>query len=220
MSTRSARTPHLARLLSAVIVATLLAVLFTRREAVHAAEPSAASADWTASLTGTHRQLFDAPMPNGGIPLVHVMNYYDSYNRAYHVPDSSVSGILTFYGMTVFHGLTDDMWQKYRLGEFTGEKNAAGAPAVTNPWRTAPVVLGGPLPRAGIDSLQARGATFLLCNNALELFSSMVARSRHLDAQDVYEDMKEHILPGVRLVPAMVIAIEQAHQAGISYHRQ
>jgi hypothetical protein len=32
--------------------------------------------------------------------------------------------------------------------------------------------------------------------------------------------MKAHILPGVTLVPGMVIAVDQAQRAGISYHRQ
>jgi hypothetical protein len=36
----------------------------------------------------------------------------------------------------------------------------------------------------------------------------------------VYEDLKANILPGVELVPAMVIAVEQAARAGLSYHRQ
>jgi intracellular sulfur oxidation DsrE/DsrF family protein len=35
----------------------------------------------------------------------------------------------------------------------------------------------------------------------------------------VYEDMKGNILPGVELVPAMVIAIGQAQAAGATYLR-
>jgi hypothetical protein len=41
-----------------------------------------------------------------------------------------------------------------------------------------------------------------------------------LDATAVYEDMKANILTGVTLVPGMVIAIDKAQQAGLSYHRQ
>jgi hypothetical protein len=32
--------------------------------------------------------------------------------------------------------------------------------------------------------------------------------------------MKANILPGVILVPGMVVAIEQAQKAGLTYHRQ
>jgi hypothetical protein len=36
----------------------------------------------------------------------------------------------------------------------------------------------------------------------------------------VYEDLKANILPGVELIPGMVVAVEQAANAGLSYHRQ
>ena len=77
-----------------------------------------------------------------------------------------------------------------------------------------------PLPQASIESLQKRGATFILCNNALGLFSGMLAKARGLKADDVYADLKANALPGVELVPGMVVAIDQAHTAGLSYQRQ
>jgi len=129
--------------------------------------------------------------------------------------------VLTFYGSTTFHGLGDTAWAKYRLGEFLEINDlATGQPATSNPWRAAPVILGMTLPPASIESLQKRGATFILCNNALQIFAGMLAAKRGLDATVVYEDLKANILPGVELVPAMVIAVEQAARAGLSYHRQ
>jgi intracellular sulfur oxidation DsrE/DsrF family protein len=76
------------------------------------------------------------------------------------------------------------------------------------------------LPQASIEGLQKRGTTFILCNNALTIFAGMVAQKRGLDPAAVYADMNRNILPGVHLVPGMVIAIEQAHRAGLSYQRQ
>lgn len=176
---------------------------------------------WLKGLTAPHRQLFDAPSPAGGIPLVHVMNYYDTYNKAYHVTDANIDAVLTFYGGTTFYGLNDAMWAKYRLGEFLETNDAeTGKPAVRNPWRAAPNVLGMTLAPASIERLQQRGATFILCNNALQIFAGMLAQKRGLDATVVYNDLKANILPRVELVPAMVIAIEQATRAGLTYHRQ
>ena len=175
---------------------------------------------WLSGLTAPHRQLFDAPTSGGGVPLVHVMNYYDTYNNTFTVKDKDINGVLTFYGATTFYGLSDSMWKKYRLGEFLGEKDATGAPFTENPWRVKPVVLGMSLPQASIASLRKRGVTFILCNNALSIFSGLVAQARGLDAKSVYDDMKSNILPQATLVPAMVIAIEQAQKAGLTYHRQ
>ena len=175
---------------------------------------------WLTKLTAKHRQLFDAPAPAGGIPLVHVMNYYDTWNKAYNVSDKEIAGVLTFYGSTTFHGLSDAMWSKYQLGAFLGEKDANGAAYTSNPWRAAPVILGMTLPQASIEALQKRGASFIICNNALTIFSGMVAKARGLDPAAVYADMKANILPNVTLVPGMVVAIEQAQRAGLTYHRQ
>jgi hypothetical protein len=76
------------------------------------------------------------------------------------------------------------------------------------------------IPAASIESLHKRGATFILCNNALTIFSNLLAQKRGLDPKVVYEDLKANILPEAQLVPGMVVAIEQAARAGLSYHRQ
>jgi hypothetical protein len=167
-----------------------------------------------------HRQLFDTPTSNGGVPLVHMMNYYDTWNKAYGVSDKNVNAVGTFYGATTFFGVNDAMWAKYRLGEFLGEKDRDGAFATANPWREAPFILGMEIRPASIESLQKRGATFILCNNALGIFTGLLAKSRGLNADSVYADLKANILPGVELIPGMVVAIDQAHAAGLSYHRQ
>ena len=176
---------------------------------------------WLDGLKGKHRQFFDAPSPNGGVPLVHILNYYDTYNKAFNVKDADIDAVLTFYGATTFYGLNDAAWSKYKLGEFLETADpSTGKPATANPWRTAPVVLGMTLPMASIESLQRRGATTILCNNALTIFSGLLAAKRGLDPSVVYEDLKANILPGVELVPGMVVAVEQAANAGLSYHRQ
>ena len=176
---------------------------------------------WLDGLKAKHKQFFDNPAPNGGIALVHVMEYYDTYNKAFGVKDADVNAVLTFYGGTTFFGLTDAAWAKYQLGEFLQENDpATGKPAMKNPWRSSPTILGMSLPPASIEALQKRGATLILCNNALEIFSGLLAAKRGLDSKTVYEDLRANILPGVNLVPGMVIAVEQAQRAGLTYHRQ
>lgn len=222
----TARWSALAAAVAIVATATAFAGRVSAAAAKSVAEPAARSATvepsdrWLEGLTAKHKQFFDAPAPAGGIPLVHVMNYYDTYNKAYGVKDNDIDAVLTFYGTTTFHGLSDAAWKKYALGEFLDVNDpATGKPAIANPWRSAPVVLGMTLPQAGIEALQKRGATFIICNNALQIFSGLLAQKRGLDAKVVYEDLKANILPGVELVPGMVVAIEQAQRAGLAYHR-
>lgn len=214
------RAPALAAAVAAVAA---IAVPATRTLDARSREAalSAANDAWLDGLKGKHRQLFDANAPLGGIPLVHILNYYDTYNKAYGVSDKDINAIGTFYGTTTFYGLTDAAWAKYRIGEFLETTDPkTGKPAVANPWRAAPVILGMDLPQASIESLQQRGATFILCNNALTIFSGMLAKARGLSSDAVYADLKASILPGVVLVPGMVVAIERAQERGIAYHRQ
>ena len=211
-----------ARRLTGIVVLSVIAACNTADPATNVPANTAAEETpaWLAQLDGSHRMLFDAVAPGGGIPLVHVMNYYDTFNKAYQATDADVDAVLTFYGGITFYGLSDSMWSKYQLGAFTGAQDSNGAPFTTNPWRSSPTIFGGPMPQASVEALQQRGATFILCDNALGLLAGMVAQARGLESNAVYEDMKANILPGVTLVPAMVIAIDQAQQAGVSYHRQ
>lgn len=181
-----------------------------------AVEPAS---DWIDLVDAPNRMLFDSPNSNDGAALIHALNYLNSWNAA-GVPDEEIDAVITFYGATTFHGLEDVVWERYGLGEVMGERDLVGTPFTTNPWLTSPIVDGGALPVASIESLAGRGATFLLCNNALTFLAGKVAAARGLDADAVYADMQAHILPDVTLVPAMVVALDRAQQAGISYHRQ
>ena len=215
--------PQISRLaLVAVALVAVAATPFSRTRSLDAAATAAGPNHeaWLDALTGKHRQLFDFPDAAGGIPLVHILNYYETYNKAYGAADKDVNAIGTFYGGTTFYGVNDAMWAKYRIGEFLKTNDASGKPATANPWRVAPVAIGMTLPQASIESLQKRGASFIVCNNALTIFAGLLANARGLQADVVLADLKANILPGVTLVPGMVVAIEKAQSRGISYHRQ
>lgn len=221
MSTLMSSSPmRRSSLTMAALVAFAAAAVVTTVPTRTALAQKTAGHNWVSSLHGTHRQLFDAPAPNGGMPLLHMLNYYNTYNSAFQVSDADVDGILTLYGATTLFGVSDAMWAKYEIGAMLNVTDADGAPARRNPWRTNTLIEGMALPDASIEGLKRRGATFLLCNNALTFFAGAIAKARGLDTNAVYAELKANMLPEVTLVPAMVIAIEQAHQAGISYHRQ
>jgi intracellular sulfur oxidation DsrE/DsrF family protein len=175
---------------------------------------------WLTALRAPHRQLFDMPAFNGGLPAVHVLNYLETYNKAYGVKDSDINAVGTFYGSTTLLAANDAMWAKYGLGELTDQKNAAGQAATANPWRTSVHALGMELPPAGIEPLQQRGVLFIACNNALNFWFGQIANARKLDVAAVDRDIRANLLPGVVVVPAMVIAIEKAQKAGFAYNKQ
>jgi intracellular sulfur oxidation DsrE/DsrF family protein len=207
---------------SAMAAAAALLILVPASEARATAPQGAEFHDmWLKGLNGSHRQLFDSPQPLGGIPLVHIMNYGNTLNSVYRVTDAQINAVGTFYGGTTFHGLNDAMWTKYGIADFLKSVGIDAGPGATpNPWRSNPTILGMSIPDASIEALQRRGARFIVCNNALTIFATLLAQSKGLDPAVVVADMKANILPGVERVPAMVIAIGQAQGAGLAYHRQ
>ncbi|MGH7712804.1 MAG: hypothetical protein ACREOG_16055, partial [Gemmatimonadaceae bacterium] len=194
--------------------------------AMHAeSRAEAAEDEWLNKLTAKYRQFFDSPGHSDGLPLVHVLNYYNTLNAPYGVKDSEINTVFTLYGApasTTLFAFNDAMWAKYNLGtilKFNDHKTKA--PATRNVWRTDPEVAGLMVaPPASIEALQKRGAIFLLCNNALNIWAGLVAQANKAEQPAVLADLKANMLPGVILVPGMVVAIQQAQDKGIAYNRQ
>jgi hypothetical protein len=176
---------------------------------------------WLGKLGVRYKMLFDSPDPNGGVGLAHMHNFYETYNQSYGVPDSDIRGVFTFYGGTTLYGLNDAMWDSYRLGELlSAEDPRTGGPSLVNPWRETLRYRGQLLPGAGVEPLQRRGAIFLVCDFALGVFAARLAQANGLDAKAVHEELRKNVLPGVEIVPSVVVSIEQAHRAGLAYQRK
>lgn len=190
--------------------------------------PSAIPDDrWLDTLRGRHRQIFDMPQPAGGLPMLHVRNYLETYRAAYGLSHPDVNAVVGLYYMTVPLALDDAMWAKYQLGAASHVVDAGtGQPAVRNvlarPREGADVlpIAGGPVAPpndVAIAELQRRGALFLLCNNAVGFWSGQLAAASKQQPAAVREELLSHLLPGVVVVPAMVIAFQQAQARGASY---
>ena len=208
---------------------------------VASAQGAAAGPDaWISEVKGTHRALFDFPKHMNGFAQLHILNYLNTYKVGYKAADGTVGAVGTFYGIgptsSISLAFNDAAWAKYGLGEYLSLKDAAGKPYTRNvfnrftkddthllfqgvPTPTIPALV-EVLPAISIETLQKMGTKFLLCNNALEAWAlELEARGKGKMA-DILADLKANLLPGVTIVPAMVIAIEKAQAAGIKYNRQ
>jgi len=205
-----------------------------------AAAQEAGADDWIKEVKGTHRCLFDFPQHGNGFPQLHIFNYINTYNAAYKTTAGEVGAVGTLYSVgtksSIPLGFNDSIWAKYELGSYLGLKDAAGKPYTRNVFnKPTPEdlhlvlgyanlpslpALGGAMPAIGIENLQKMGTKFILCNNALGLWCmELEARGKGKSA-DIDKELRANLLPGITIVPAMVIAIEKAQAAGISYNRQ
>ena len=197
-------------------VATLSAGTMLRLDGTQASDA------WLDRLKGKHRQLFDAPEPDGGTVLRHVRSYLDIWRDTYGVPERDISVVVVLYGRTTPLGVQDAMWDKYKLGAAINLNDATtSAPLVRNyfahPLPGDPV--GDGTPECSIEALQRRGAVFLLCNNALTRWSARLEKQGMGTAADIHADLTAHALPGMVIVPAAIIAMTKAQERDFAYVR-
>ena len=215
-------------------VATAATLPVAKMSAASAAPVEMDSRDsWMEEVTGAHKCLFDFPAHKNGAGLVHIYNYITTYQAAYGADVSDVSTIGTLYSIgsasSIAMAFTDEMWAKYRFGEYLSlDDPQTGKPAVRNLfYKTlegdALPRIGniGPFPDASVSALQEKmGSRFLLCNNAVTALSLDLSMQGRGESDAIIADLKNHVHAGIYLVPAMVIAIEKAQAAGISYNKQ
>src|SRR2546428_12166834 len=111
------------------------------------------------------------------------------------------------------------MWEKYQLG---------AALSITDPTTNAPLVRnwfahpksGDPVadgePGTSMETLQQRGVVFALCNNALTRWAARLAKSGGGTAAGVHPDLVAHALPGVGIVPGLLVTMTKGHQRGFA----
>jgi hypothetical protein len=86
--------------------------------------------EWIGEVKGTHRCLFDFPQHKNGYPLLHILNYLNTYATAYKTGAGQVGAVGTFYSVgsqaSIALAFNDSVWATYELGAYTGLKDSAG----------------------------------------------------------------------------------------------
>lgn len=180
---------------------------------------------WLTAVTGKHRQFFDMPNHHNGMGLIHVRNYLNTLRDTYNVKHPDATAVVGLYGMTTLLGFNDAMWKKYGLGTPLKVMDGSNAPATANVFYSAQSggaalsLTGAPIPipaDSSMSALQQRGAVFILCNNAFGVWMQLLGGGGAKSAE-LRKEFEANMLPGVYLVPAMVVAINQAQTHGCTY---
>jgi len=190
---------------------------------IHAAIPSINidtkedSDKWFEQIKGSHRIVYDGSMPHGGFPVIWTWAFYLSNNET-NTPDEDMTAVCVIRHKAIPFAFNDALWEKYNLGEMFGvNDNAAGKPSLRN---TVYEPQDGDFPLPGIDGIkrmQERGAMFCVCNLATKVYSGFAAAKMGLDANEVYQEWVDAILPGIQLVPSGVWALGRAQEHNCGY---
>lgn len=174
-------------------------------------------AKWLDSIGGKHRQVFDAPDVNDGLPLIYSFVFLLTGTKVYAVPENELGVVLVLRHGAIPLAFTDRLWSKYKIGEFFKINDpATHAPSTRNFFAgSKPGDL--MLPDAAIDKLIARGVKVGVCDTAMTVRSGMVARQMGLQPDEVHRDWIAGIVPGATLVPSGVVAVNGAQSRGCAY---
>lgn len=184
---------------------------------------------WFKKIKGKHRIVFDATQPHEIMPFAWPAVFMMT-NQATGTPPSDQGIVVVLRHNAIPYAFDDRAWAKYnfaevfKAGELGGAFKAADyqtAPSKRNPfWKPKKgdfQIPGIGAVDIGINDLQAQGVMFCVCNAAMTVYSNIVAMNTNMKADDIYNDWKSAVLPGVQIVPSGVWALGRAQEHGCGY---
>jgi intracellular sulfur oxidation DsrE/DsrF family protein len=177
--------------------------------------------EWFKQIKGKHRIVFDVTKPNGIMPFAWPRVFLLT-NESTGTPEKNSSVVVILRHEGIPFAFEDRLWAKYNLGEiFKIDDEATKKPSVRNAfWKPAKGTYKAPgigEISIGIDELQASGVMFCICSVAMTVYSAVVADMMKMKPEDVMNDWKAGLLPGVQMVPSGVWAVGRAQEHGCTY---
>ena len=175
--------------------------------------------DWMRELKGKHRTVFDMSAHKNGKPLQQARNYLDAWRDAFNVPERDVNLVFGIHGEAIPLVLTDALWARYRIGEqYEVVDGGTKSAAVRNVFSSSNAMAGGLVTaEQSVDGLQRRGVRFLVCQNTITGASRKLSSAGLGSAEEIKAAITGGLLPGVMIVPAMVVALTQLQERGVQY---
>ncbi len=168
------------------------------------------------------RQLYEAVAFRPAV-LNNIKNSFNGLQFGFGYPPGTIAVVLAAHGPSAVYGYGDELWGKYRLGEFFKLTDMTGAPIASNIFLRKRATIdasadpddpAGMYQDASIEMLQHRGLVVLICHTAVEEQARALVKGGFApaSASDVADDLLTHLIPGAIVVPAMVatIAVLQA----------
>ncbi|HEY5086110.1 MAG TPA: hypothetical protein VII66_02015 [Gemmatimonadaceae bacterium] len=167
---------------------------------------------WLTALAGKHRQLFHSH-DKWSKGIEYAKRFKETYPKEYGVNPSDVDSVLAAHGKTGAITYVDAAWEKYAFGEMFDVKDPkTDKPATRN------VFFAGDDQDPGVREALAAGVVVLSCRTALRgMAHELAAKNKFGSEENIERDLTASLIPGVVLVPVMVIAIGRAQEQHCTY---
>ena len=180
------------------------------------AEGASEADKWFLKIQGKHRIVFDATSHHEGFPLAWSRIFMNTNNDT-GAPDNDINVVVILRHDAIALAMEDRLWGKYQFGKvFKINDTVAKTASLRNMyWKPQPGELH--FPDMSIDQLQKRGVMFCVCEVAINVHSSIVAKEMGMDAAEIKKDWLSGLLPSIQIVPSGVWAVGRAQEHGCAY---
>jgi intracellular sulfur oxidation DsrE/DsrF family protein len=173
-------------------------------DATEAPRHAAIEDPWVKRLTGAHRVVFHSHMPTEGLALRWAQTYLDTQRTVYGIRETDCTVIVGLNGRSIGWFFSDAMWARYpSIGE------VMGMPGTKNPMSES------------IAILARRNVILLACGNSIRAsggrFLPAAERTDRERAETFSTEARASLLPGVEVVPAMIVTLQQAQERNCRY---
>jgi hypothetical protein len=164
---------------------------------------------WFDDFKGKHKQVYDYGTFDLSVdarPLRFVRNYLDAHKELSGSAYPEINTVIGCSHAGFPFNASDALWQKYKIGERW---------KIVDPTTKQPSVRNVYLP--GIKAFQAAGTVFWQCNVALGVIVLELSQATQTPVATVRAELTAGLNPGVRIVPAHVMALGLAQERGFTY---
>ncbi|MFN7914792.1 MAG: hypothetical protein U0Q55_05590 [Vicinamibacterales bacterium] len=178
--------------------------------------------DWFDQTTAKHRFFYDTTTPAGAAQaLFFARNYFVANASGYKLADADLAQIICLrHGSTQF-AFTDAMWAKYSAA-FSERSGNFVDPKTKQIPTTNIMMVGGygelmPNVNVTLDQMAKRGVRFAVCAMATRAAAQLAATKSGGNADAIFKELTENLVPGGHMVPAGIVAVNRAQERGYSF---
>ena len=224
-ASRIERRSFLSRIgLGAAALGTAAAALPGGAKAATAArwQPTAhALDDWFEVPSAKHRIVFDTTTPlAAGAGLAYANNFFTANKSGYNLEPAGLAVVIVYRHFATPFAYNDSIWAKYGVVlsealEFTDPKTKQ--PLTKNIYNSGDY--GFDLPNFGttLDKIIQQGGRFAVCDMATHFIAGLIAEKVKGDADAIYRELTQNLIPNSRLVPAGIVAVNRAQERGYTF---
>ncbi|HEV3153516.1 MAG TPA: hypothetical protein VGZ02_06920 [Candidatus Baltobacteraceae bacterium] len=173
------------------------------------------------SRPAKHKQCFGTTKLNNGDVLDGMQNTINAYVQYLHeaASDTHVAAVL-YHGASIGLAFNDSIWNEFitpllpHAGKTLGEDFSQVPAGKGNPFLHSTTKSSDDV---SVERLIAQGGSFFVCHNALSGLAHAAAALLKRPYRPVYEQLLAGVVPGALVVPAGVMAINAAQEAGFTY---